>query len=84
MVSDVTNPQNPYTVEPDQTPNLIYYEVLTGELDTGMQLLVQLFRLPDGTIKLGQFCLRSDRWATWGPPSKLIHMGVHPTVSEPA
>ena len=84
MVSDVTNPQNPDTVEPDQPPNLVFYEVLTGELDTGMQLLIQLFRLPDGTIKLGQFSLRSDRWATWGPPSRLTHKGVHPTVSEPA
>jgi len=80
VVSDVTNPQNPDTVEPDQTPNLIYYEVLTGELDTGMQLLIQLFRLPNGTIQLGQFSLRSSRWDTWGPPTRLEHKGVHPTV----
>ena len=34
----------------NQQPNLIFYEVLTGEFDAGLQVLVQIFRKPDGTI----------------------------------
>jgi hypothetical protein len=69
----------PNQTENNQPPNLIFYEVLTGQLDTGAEIMVQLFRKPDGTITLAQFALRKDRWETWGAPFRLNHMGVHPT-----
>jgi hypothetical protein len=69
----------PNQQENNQPPNLIFYEVLTGKLDTGAEIMVQLFRKPDGTITLAQFALRKDRWETWGVPHRLNHMGVHPT-----
>lgn len=66
----------------EQNPNLIYYEVLTGELETGTQLLVQIFRLPNGTISLAQMAVRMNRWETWGKPIRLEHMGTHPTTRD--
>jgi hypothetical protein len=65
--------------EKNQPPNLIFYEVLTGVLDTGAQVLVQVFRRPDGTISLAQMAFRGDKWETWGKPIRLEHMGTHPT-----
>lgn len=65
--------------ETNQPPNLIFYEVLTGTLDTGAQVLVQVFRQPDGTISLAQMAFRGDKWETWGKPIRLEHMGTHPT-----
>ena len=72
----------PNQEENNQPPNLIFYEVLTGKLDTGAEIMVQLFRKPDGTITLAQFALRRDRWETWGPPHRLTIMGVHPTQTD--
>ena len=65
--------------ETNQPPNLISYEVLTGTLDTGAQVLVQVFRLPDGTISLAQMAFRGDKWETWAKPIRLEHMGTHST-----
>ena len=70
----------PEEQETNQAPNLIFYEVLTGELDTGAEIMVQLFRLPNGKITLAQFALRGNRWETWGIPHRLQHMGTHPTT----
>ena len=66
-----------------QQPNLIFYEVLTGELETGGQILVQIFRLPNGTISLAQLATRLNKWETWGKPIRLEHMGTHPTRPDP-
>ena len=63
----------------EEKPNLIFYEVLTGKLDTGHEIMVQIFRHPDGRISLAQFAFRADRWATWGPPQRLAHMSTTPT-----
>ena len=63
----------------NQRPNLIFYEVLTGTFDTGAQVLVQVFRRPDGTISLAQMAFRGNNWETWGKPIRLEHMGTHPT-----
>ena len=65
--------------ETNQPPNLIFYEVLTGTLDTGAHVLVQVFRRPDGTISLAQMAFRGDKWETWGKPIRLEHVGTHPT-----
>lgn len=64
--------------EPEQQPkpNLVFYEVLTGTLDTGMQVLVQVFRQPDGRISLAQLAFRAHTWQTWGPPTRLQHMST--------
>lgn len=64
--------------EPEQQPkpNLVFYEVLTGTLDTGMQVLVQVFRQPDGRISLAQLAFRAETWQTWGPPTRLQHMST--------
>jgi hypothetical protein len=48
--------------------------VLTGTLDSGMQVLVQVFRQPDGRISLAQLAFRAETWQTWGPPTRLQHM----------
>ena len=63
----------------EEKPNLIFYEVLTGNLDTGHEIMVQIFRHPDGRISLAQFAFRADRWATWGAPHRLSHMSTTPT-----
>lgn len=63
--------------ETSQPPNLIFYEVLTGTMETGAQVLVQVFRRPDGTISLAQLALRGNNWETWGKPIRLEHMGTH-------
>jgi hypothetical protein len=62
--------------ESDQQPkpNIVFYEVLTGTLDTGMEVLVQVFREPDGRISLAQLAFRAHKWQTWGPPTRLEHM----------
>ena len=64
--------------EQNQPPNLIFYEVLTGSMNTGAQVLVQVFRRPDGTISLAQLALRGNNWETWGKPIRLEHMGTYP------
>lgn len=66
----------------NQQPNLIFYEVLTGEFDAGLQVLVQIFRKPDGTISLAQLATRLKRWETWGTPIRLEHVGTHPTPTD--
>ena len=65
--------------ETNQPPNLIFYEVLTGTMETGAQVLVQVFRQPDGTISLAQLALRGKSWEMWGKPIRLEHKGTHPT-----
>ncbi len=62
-------------------PNLVFYEVLTGTLDTGMQVMVQLFRQPDGRITLAQMAFRQATWETWGAPVRLQHMGTTDTTT---
>ena len=64
--------------DPEQQPkpNLVFYEVLTGTLDTGMQVLVQVFRQADGRITLAQLAFRAETWQTWGPPTRLQHMST--------
>lgn len=65
--------------EPNQTPNLIFYEVLTGTLETGQQVLVQIFRKPDGTMTLAQLAFRGYSWESWGIPVRLSHISTTPT-----
>ena len=69
----------PEPTEETQTPNLIFYEVLTGTLDSGHQVLVQIFRKPDGTMSLAQLAFRGDKWQTWGVPVRLEHISTTPT-----
>lgn len=69
----------PEPIEQTQTPNLIFYEVLTGTLDTGQQVLVQIFRKPDGTMALAQLAFRGNTWETWGIPTRLEHISTTPT-----
>ena len=64
--------------ETNQPPNLIFYEVLTGTMETGAQVLVQVFRRPDGTINLAQMALRGNNWETWGKPIRLDHISTTP------
>lgn len=64
--------------ETNQPPNLIFYEVLTGVMDTGAEVLVQVFRKPDGKITLAQLAFRGNKWDTWGVPIRLEHTGTHP------
>lgn len=59
-------------------PNLIFYEVLTGELETGHQIMVQIFRRPDGSITLAQFALRTYTMDSWGVPQKLSFISSTP------
>ena len=59
-------------------PNLIFYEVLTGNLPTGQEGLVQIFRQPDGRITLAQLAFRAQRWETWGIPTRLEHVSTTP------
>jgi hypothetical protein len=70
--------------EQNQTPNLVFYEVLTGTLDTGINVLVQLFRKPDGTISLAQMAFRTHQWETWGTPIRLQHVSTTPNEDKPA
>jgi hypothetical protein len=70
----------PETPEQNQTPNLIFYEVLTGQLDTGQEVLVQIFRKPDGKITLAQLAFRADSWQSWGVPIRLQHISSTPTT----
>lgn len=65
--------------ETPQPPNVIFYEVLTGTLDTGQEVLVQIFRRPNGTITLAQIAFRAERWQTWSAPTRLNFEGSHPT-----
>lgn len=65
--------------EPNPTPNLIFYEVLTGSLETGQQVLVQIFRKPDGTMTLAQLAFRAHSWESWGVPIRLSHISTTPT-----
>ena len=62
-------------------PNLVFYEVLTGTLDTGIQVMVQLFRQPDGKITLAQVAFRKDSWERWGVPVRLQQMGTYDTTT---
>lgn len=70
--------------EQNQTPNLIFYEVLTGTLDTGQNVLVQIFRKPNGTISLAQLAFRGNQWETWGVPIRLQHVSTTPNEDKPA
>lgn len=65
----------------NEKPNLIFYEVLTGTLDTGQQIMVQVFRRPDGKITLSQVAFRSDKWQSWGVPVRLEHISTTPSAS---
>jgi hypothetical protein len=69
----------PETPEQNPTPNLIFYEVLVGTLDTGQHVLVQIFRKPDGKITLAQLAFRGNQWETWGVPTRLEHLSSTPT-----
>jgi hypothetical protein len=47
----------------------VIYEPLVGHLDTGQQVLVQIFRDPTtGQITDAQLAFRSASWDTWGIP----------------
>lgn len=70
--------------EQNQTPNLIFYEVLTGTLDTGQNVLVQIFRKPNGSISLAQLAFRGNQWETWGVPIRLQHVSTTPNEDKPA
>ena len=63
----------------EEKPNLIFYEVLTGKLNSGYEIMVQIFRYPDGRISLAQFAFKPNLGATWGPPNRLTHMSTTPT-----
>jgi len=65
-------------------PNLIFYEVLTGKLESGHQIMVQLFRRPDGTIALAQFALRRFSGDSWGIPQRLQFMSSTAAEKDPA
>lgn len=69
--------------KPEQ-PNLVFYEVLTGTLDTGQHVLVQVFRKPDGKITLEQLAFRAHNWETWGVPVRLTHMSTTDNEGRPA
>ena len=50
----------------------VIYEPLLGHLDTGQQVLVQIFRDPaTGQITDAQLAFRSASWDTWGIPIAL-------------
>lgn len=60
----------------DNTPNLIYYEVLTCTLDSGLEVLVQIFRRDDGSVRMAQIAFRNETWDAWGKPTQLTSRGT--------
>jgi hypothetical protein len=56
----------------DNHPVIILYEVFTGTLPDGTQVMVQTFR-KKGTEEsmLAQVAFRKSTWESWGPPTRL-------------
>jgi hypothetical protein len=53
-------------------PQTFLYESYITTLETGQQVMVQLFRDPDTFACLhAQFCLKSPATGTWGNPYQL-------------
>jgi hypothetical protein len=53
-------------------PVVIFYEVFTGTMPDGRQVMVQIFRKKgEDRSMLAQLAFRADTWATWGPPVRL-------------
>lgn len=60
--------------------DVILYEVFTGTMPDGTEILVQLFR-PQGQDKSQacQIAFRQQSWDRWGVPIQLDHRSVTPT-----
>lgn len=57
--------------EPQQA-TIVLYEVFTGTLEDGRQVMVQVFRKQgDDKSMLAQIAFRTDTWQSWGPPVRL-------------
>lgn len=54
---------------------IILYEVFTGIMPDGRQVMVQTFR-ESGEDKslMSQIAFRKDTWQSWGPPIRLDQM----------
>lgn len=60
--------------------DIILYEVFTGQMPDGTEVMVQLFR-PQGQDKSQacQIAFRQQSWDRWGVPVYLEHRSVTPT-----
>lgn len=58
--------------EPAPEPVVIFYEVFTGTMPDGRQVMVQTFRKKgEDRSMIAQLAFRDNAWATWGPPVRL-------------
>lgn len=60
------------TNPPEVDPVIVFYEVMTGTMPDGRQVMVQLFRR-QGTDRtmVAQVAFRDHPHHTWGPPVRL-------------
>jgi len=55
-----------------QQATIVLYEVFTGTLEDGRQVMVQVFRRQgDDKSMFAQLAFRNDSWQSWGPPVRL-------------
>lgn len=61
--------------------DVILYEVFTGTMPDGTEVMVQLFR-PQGQDRSQacQIAFRQQTWDRWGVPTHLTHRSVTPTT----
>jgi hypothetical protein len=53
-------------------PVIVFYEVFTGVMPDGRQVMVQLFRRKgEDRSMTAQIAFREQQWQTWGPPTRL-------------
>jgi hypothetical protein len=53
---------------------IILYEVFTGVMPDGQQVMVQSFRRQgEDKSMMSQIAFRKYKWQTWGPPIRLDH-----------
>ena len=51
---------------------VIFYEVFSGTLPDGQQVMVQLFRKKgEDRSMVAQVAFRRDKWQTWSAPTRL-------------
>jgi hypothetical protein len=63
--------------------DVIFYEVFTGSLPDGTEVLVQLFRKQhEDRSHSAQIAFRRDTWSTWGVPTQLTHRSTTPNKGD--
>jgi hypothetical protein len=62
---------------------IIYYEVFTGVMPDGTEVMVQAFRQQGADrTHSAQIAFRRDTWSTWGVPIQLEHRSTTPTKGD--